>query len=84
MKILTATMLLLFLFNARADEQSDQWQLNVVTGEHLYPIRLHFDLKKTCTEVGIAWARVDSRLEGFICAPEWEWEEWVEPEGEGS
>lgn len=83
MKILTATMLLLFLFSARADE-SGQWQLNVVTGEHLYPIRLHFDLKDTCTKVGVAWAQVDSRLEGFICAPEWEWEEWVEPEGEGS
>ncbi len=81
MKILTAIMLILFLFSAQADE-AVQWELVIITDDHLYPTRVPFDQKKICTEVGLAWVKADSKLEGFVCDDEPT--EWIEPEGEGS
>ncbi|MFQ5993309.1 MAG: hypothetical protein ACE5NA_12805 [Nitrospiraceae bacterium] len=72
MKILIPLMLSLLLtgmFSAHADE-STYFELTIVTNDDLIDIPVRFKSKKICTEVGIAWAKADPELEGFVCAEE--------------
>ncbi len=69
MKILIATMLLLTV-TASAEDVAVYFELTIVTDDDLIDIPVQFKQKKICTEVGVAWAKADPELEGFVCAEE--------------